>query len=56
MGNKKTTIIGVLLIVGAICTAGAGIMSGQMSFTEAMAAIGAAVTGSGFLAASDGGL
>jgi len=54
--NKKTTIAGALLIVGAILTGIAGVMTGTLTATEALMAVGAAVTGGGFLATADGGL
>ncbi len=56
MKNKKTTIAGILLIVGAVVTGIAGVMAGTLTFTEALVAVGAAVTGGGFLATADGGL
>lgn len=54
--NKRTTTIGALLILGAILTGVAGVMSGTMTPTEALMAVGAALTGGGFLATGDGGL
>jgi hypothetical protein len=56
MKNKKTTIAGILLLIGAVATGVAGVMSGTMTATEAMAAVAAALTGAGFLVSGDGGL
>ena len=51
--NKRTTAIGILLIVGAICGSIAGVMSGNMTATEAFMAVGEALGGTGFLATTD---
>lgn len=56
MKNKKTTILGIMLIAGAVFTGAAQLISGQADFQQVLAAIGAALAGSGFLAAGDGGL
>jgi hypothetical protein len=54
MKNKKTTIAGILLLVGAVATGVAQLLSGAADFETVMAAVAAAVTGSGLLLASDG--
>jgi hypothetical protein len=56
MKNKKTTIAGILLIVGAVATGASQILSGDADFMTVFASIGAAVTGAGFLNSGDGGL
>ena len=52
MKNKRTTIAGYLLLAGAVLTAGAQVLSGG---TPDVAAVLTALTGIGFIAASDGG-
>ena len=52
MKNKRTTIAGYLLLVGAVATAAAQIMSGG---TPDVAAVLTALTGIGFIVSADGG-
>ena len=56
MRNKKTTIAGILLLVGAVATGVGQLLSGTADFEAVLASIGAAVLGGGLLAAGDGGL
>ncbi len=52
MKNKRTTIAGYLLLVGAVSTAAAQVLSGG---TPDFSALLTALAGVGFIVASDGG-
>ena len=53
MKNKWTTVVGILLIVGAVATAAGQVLSGEVpDFKAIMELLG----GIGFLKAGDGGL
>jgi hypothetical protein len=54
--NRKTTAFGILLIIGAICTGGAELLSGEADLQMVITAVMAALGGSGFLVSGDGGL
>ena len=56
MKNKRTTIIGILLIIGAVAGSAAAVLSGDMTIGAAVTAVMAALGGGGFLASGDGGL
>jgi hypothetical protein len=56
MTNKKTTIIGILLLIGAISTGAGELLGGTGDLSDIVGEIMAALTGAGLLAARDGGL
>ncbi len=55
MKNKNTTVIGILMLLGAVATGAAMLMSGQADLATVIAGVIAALGGAGFIATTDGG-